>query len=175
MTTRPDPGRRVARLAILPMIVGPIVLAASWTILGIAANAQHVACWGGFNLTNIAGPLALDYRFYGNAGTALPLLTYIAQAIAAYAILYVAGRIALRFHATTICFAISVFGTVLVSLCFCVGYATSFSDLVNGGFLCGLGFELIPYGGLIAAVLAVVLGSLIGWLIQRQIDEASIR
>jgi hypothetical protein len=175
MTTRPDPRGRVARLVSLPLFVGPIVLAACWTILGIVANAQHVACWGGFNLTNIAGPLALDYRFYGNVGTALPLLAYIAQSIAAFGLLYAAGLIALRCRATSICFAISVFGSVLVSLCFCIGYATTFPDLANGGFLCDLGFELIPYGGLIAAVLAIVLGSLVGWQIQRRIDEAAIR
>jgi hypothetical protein len=175
MTTRPDPGRRIARLARLPILVGPIVLAMCWSVLAVVANAQHAACWGGFNLTNIAGPLSLDYRLYGNVGPALPLLMYAAMALSPYLLLYAAGLIALRSRATTIVFAISVFGTALVALCYCLGYATAYADLASGGFLCDLGFELIPFGGLIAAVLVIVLGSFIGWLIQRRTDEVATR
>jgi hypothetical protein len=175
MTTRPDPDRRLARYARLPILVGPIVLGVCWTVLGIVANAQRTACWDGFNLTNIAGSLALDYRFYGNVGPILPLVTYAAQAASAYLLLYAVGLIALRWHATTILFAISVFGTALVSLSYCVGYATTYSDLASGGILCDLGFELVPFGGIIAAVLVILLGSFIGWLIQRRTDGGATR
>jgi hypothetical protein len=175
MTTRPDPGRRLARYARLPILVGPIVLAACWTVLAIVANAQHAACWGGFNLTNIAGPLSLDYRFYANVSPLWPLLAYAVLAISPYLLLYAAGLIASRLRAMTVFFAISLVGTVLVSLCYCVGYATAYPDLASGGFLCGLGFELIPYGGLIAAVLVILLGSFIGWLIQRPADGGATR
>ncbi len=168
MTTRPDLGRRLARYARLPIVVGPIVLVACWTILGLVANVQHAACWDGFNLTNIAGSLALDYRFYGNIGPILPLAMYAVQAVSAYLLLYAAGLIALRMRAMTVVFAIAIVGTVIVSLAYCVGYATAYADLASGGILCDLVFELMPFGGLIAAVLVIVLGSLIGWLIQRR-------
>lgn len=175
MTTRPDLGRRIARFARLPILVGPIVLAACWTILAMVANAQHVACWGGFNLANIAGPLSLDYRLYANVSPVWPLLTYALLAALPYALLYAAGLIALRRRATTILVAIAGIGTAMVSLFYVVGYATSYPDLASGGFLCDLGFELIPYGGFIAAVVVIVLGSFIGWLIQRRMDGGAAR
>jgi hypothetical protein len=175
MTTRPDPGRRLARYARLPILVGPIVLAACWTILGIVANAQHAACWGGFDLANIAEPLSLDYRMYANVSPVWPLLTYALLAVSPYVLLYAAALIALRLRAMTVVFAISVIGTTLVSLSYCVGYATTYPDLAGGGFLCDLGFELIPYGGLIAAVLVILLGSFVGWLTDRRKGKVPTR
>ena len=175
MTTRLDLGRRIARLARLPILVGPIVLAVCWAIFALVASAQHASCWGGFNLANIAGPLSLDYRFYGNVSPVWPLLTYAALAVLPYLLLYAAGLVALRRGATTVLFAISVFGSALVSLSYCIGYATAYPDVAGGGFLCDLGFELIPYGGLIAAVLVILLGSLIGWLIQRRAGDTAMR
>jgi hypothetical protein len=173
MTTRPDPGRRVARLASVPIVVGPIVLAACWATLAIVANAQHAACWGGFNLTNIAGPLSLDYRLYANDSPVLPLLAYALLAVAPFLLLYGGGLFALRRRADPIFCAIALFGTAFVALFYCVGYATTYSDLANGGFLCDLGFALIPYGGLIAAGLAGIVGSIVGWLIQRSANSVA--
>jgi hypothetical protein len=175
MTMRPDPGRRAARLARLPILVGPIVLTVCWAVLAMVATAQHASCWGGFNLTSIAGPLSLDYRFYGDVSPVLPLLTYAVLAVSPYLLLYAAGLIALRRRATTILVAIAVFGTALVSLSYGIGYAATYPEIAGGGFLCDLGFELIPYGGLIAALLVILLGSLIGWLIQRRTGDPTTR
>lgn len=166
--------KRATRGASLPIVAGPIVLAVCWIVLGVFANAQHAACWGGFDASNIAGPLALNYRMDPNIGPALPLVGYAAQCVSAYALLFVSGYVAMRRGARTILLAISAYGTAIVSLFFCAAYVATYPDLRDGGMFCDLGFELIPYGGLILAAIVIAVGSLIGWLVDRR-SAAAVR
>lgn len=168
MISRPAANRRRAKLAGLPLIAGLLVLAACWTTLGLIAQAQHAACWDGFKLARIAGPLALDYKIDNDAGPVLPLLAYAAQSVSSYVLLFIAGLIAIRRNAWAILVAISPVGTVVVSLFFCAAYISTYPDLARGGFLCDLGFELIPFGGLTVAAFVIAAGSLIGWLAGRR-------
>jgi hypothetical protein len=57
---------------------------------------------------------------------------------------------------------------LIVSVFYCIGYFAAYSDLADGGFLCDLGFELVPYAALGLTVLSIALGSLIGWLVDRR-------
>jgi hypothetical protein len=159
---------RSTRRASFPIVVGPVVLAVCWIVLGLFAKAQHAACWGGLDVSNIAGPLALNYRMDPNVGPELPLLGYAAQCVSAYALLFVSGYVAMRRGARTILVAISAFGTTIVTLYFCAAYIATYPDLIHGGMFCDLGFALIPYGGLILAAIVIVIGSVVGWLLDRR-------
>jgi hypothetical protein len=173
MISRPPAKGRRARLAGLPLIAGPVVLALCWTTLGLVAQAQHATCWDGFKLARIAGPLALDYKIDNEAGPVLPLVAYAAQTVSSYVLLCIAGLIAARRKAWAILIAISPVGTVVVSLFFSAAYVATYSDLARGGFLCDLGFELIPFGGLTVAAFVIAAGSLIGWLAGRRRTNAA--
>ncbi|HEY5094723.1 MAG TPA: hypothetical protein VII69_06400 [Candidatus Eremiobacteraceae bacterium] len=175
MVSRPPGDRESARLTSLPIVIGPIVLALCWTTLGLVAQAQHASCWDGFKLARVAGPLALDYKFNDNVGPALPLLTYAMQAVSAYVLLFVFGVVAAQRSARAILVAISLIGTIVVSLFFCAAYVATYADLARGGFLCDLGFELIPFGGFALAVIVVAAGWLIGWLAGRRPTKAAGR
>ncbi len=168
MISRTGVTRRTTRRAYLPIIIGPIVLAVCWIGLGIFAGAQHAACWGGFDLTHIAGPLAMNYRLDPDVGPALPLLGYAAQSISAYVLLFLCGLVAMRRRSRTMLVAISAFGTAIVSLYFCAAYVAAYPELLDGGMFCDLGFELVPYGGLILAAVVIVVGTAVGWLIDRR-------
>ena len=163
MQTSPD-----SRFVRLPIIAGPIVLATCWIVFALVANAQHASCWGGFDLKNIAGPLALDYKIGYSLSPALPLLVYAAQSVASYLMLFVGGLIAFRLRSKPILVAISVFGTLVLSAFFCIAYAASYPDIFNGGMLCDLGFELVPYAGIVLTLALIAAGSLIGRLIGRR-------
>ena len=160
--------RRTTRRAYLPIVIGPIVLAVCWICLGILAGAQHAACWGGFDLTQIAGPLALNYRLDPDVGPALPLLEYAAQSISAFVLLFLCAIVAVRRRSRRTLVAISSFGTAIVSLYFCAAYIAAYPELLDGGMFCDLGFELIPYGGLILAAIVSVVGTVVGWLLDRR-------
>lgn len=175
MVLRPPTDGQSARFVRLPIVIGPVVLALCWTILGLVAHARHASCWDGFNLARIAGPLASDYKFSSNAGPVLPLLTYAAQAFSAYVLLFVFGVVAARRGAQAIVLAMSLIGTIVVSLFFCTAYIATYSDLARGGFLCDLGFELIPFGGFALAVFVVAAGWLIGWIAGRRPEKAAGR
>jgi len=168
MMSRTGVTRRTTRRAYLPIVIGPIVLAVCWIVIGVLAGAQHAACWGGFELTKVAGPLALNYRLDPNVGPALPLFGYAAQSISAYLLLFLCGLIAVRRRSRTTLVAISSIGTAIVSLYFCAAYIAAYRDLLDGGMFCDLGFELIPYGGLILAAVVIVVGTAVGWLIDRR-------
>ena len=116
MMSRTGATRRTTRRAYLPIVIGPIVLAVCWICLGILAGAQHAACWGGFDLTQIAGPLALNYRMDPDVGPALPLLGYAAQSISAFVLLFLCAIVAVRRRSRRILVAISAFGTLGVLL-----------------------------------------------------------
>jgi hypothetical protein len=168
MMSRTDATRRTTRRSSLPIVIGPVVLGVCWIALGVVAGAQHAACWGGFDLASIAGPLALNYRLDPDLGPALPLFGYAAQCISAYLLLFLCGLVAMGRRSKTIFVAISAFGTVIVSLYFCGAYLAAFPALLDGGMFCDLGFELIPYGGLILAAVVAVVGTVVGWLIDRR-------
>ena len=157
-----------ARLARLPIFAGPIVLAACWIVFALVASARHASCWGGFNLKNIAGALDIDFKIGYDVPAAVPLFVYAAQTFASYLMLFVGGLIAFRRRSKPILIAISIFGTLAISTFFCVAYAATYSDIFNGGMLCDLGFELIPYAGFVLTLVVIAAGSLIGWMIGRR-------
>lgn len=60
-----------------------------------------------------------------------------------------------------------VIGPIVLAVCWIALGVLAGAQHASGMF-CDLGFELIPYGGLVLAAFVIVVGTVVGWLIDRR-------
>jgi hypothetical protein len=158
-----EAGRRTL-LCWLPLAVGAVVLSLCWIAMAVllTLNGGTTCFMGGMGLGSVGNALAHDLGFWDDSGlgAAIALLIYAAVSLAPFLMLSGCVRLAARGRTTLFLVVLAGVGTAFVSLYDVLGFSAAYADLAQGGFLCGLAFELVPIGGVIAGACAVVVGSL---------------
>ncbi len=164
----PSDARRRRLLGWLPLIAGAVVLAfcGSGIALALALNGG-ANCFERPGLRGVGDHVAFQMHIWNQSGlgSALALVIYAVVCLLPYALLSGCVRLAARGRTTLLLVVLAFTGTAFVALFDALGFWTAYDDLQHGGLMCGLAFDLLPIGGLIAGACAATAGTLAGLLI----------
>ncbi|HKX06951.1 MAG TPA: hypothetical protein VJN67_02100 [Stellaceae bacterium] len=160
-------GRR-RMLVWLPLVSGAIVLAICWVTLGIALMLSGASCLPAPGLRAMGDQIAFQLKIWDETGLGsdLALVIYAVVCVLPYALLSGCVRLAARGRTTLFLAVLAITGTVFVALFDALGFWAAYDDLSHSSMLCGLAFDLVPVGGLIAGACAATAGSLVALVIE---------
>jgi hypothetical protein len=156
----------------LPVVAGAGALMLIWLALSVAVRSSNGSCLGGMSLQAVGDALSYDLPFVGDHAfsSALALLTYASVSFIPFLLLWGCVLLTARPSSTRFLAVQAIIGVALISIYYALGYAAAYPDLVHGGLLCDLLFDLVPLGGVVAGAGAVVIGSLTALLFARRIS-----
>ena len=162
-----DAGRR-RMLWWLPLVSGATVLAICWVTLGVALMLSGASCLPEPGLRAMGDHIAFQLHIWDESGfgSDLALVIYAVVCVLPYALLSGCVRLAARGRTTLFLAVLAIIGTVFVVFFDALGFWAAYDDLSHSNFLCGLAFDLMPIGGLIAGACAATAGSLVALLIE---------
>jgi hypothetical protein len=159
----------------LPVVAGAGALVLIWFALSVAVSSNDGSCLGGMSLQAVGDALSYDLPFVGDhafAGT-LALLAYAGVSFIPFLLLWGCVLLTARASSTRFLAVQAITGVALISIYYALGYAAAYPDLVHGGMLCDLLFDLVPLGGVVAGAGAIVVGSLTALVFARQRSASS--
>jgi hypothetical protein len=125
-------------------------------------------CLSGPGLMGVGDHLAFQMKIWDESGvgSALALVVYAAFCLAPYLLLSACVRLAARSRTTLFLGVLAIVGTTFVALFDALGFWAAYDDLSHGSFLCGMTFDLLPVGGLVAGACAATAGLLFALAIE---------
>lgn len=154
----------------LPVVEGAGALLLIWLALSVAVRSNDGSCLGGMSLQAVGDALSYDLPFVGDRAfsSTLALLTYAGVSFIPFLLLWGCVLLTARAGSTRFLAVQAITGVALISIYYALGYAAAYPDLVHGGMLCDLLFDLVPLGGIVAGAGAVVVGSLTALVFTRK-------
>lgn len=164
-----DAGRR-RMLWWLPLVSGAVVLLLCCIALMVALGIDERTCLPQPGLRGLGDHTAFELGVWepSGLGSALALVLYAVVCLVPYALVSGCVRLAARGRTTLFLAVLAIIGTVFMALFDAFGFWAAYDDFSHSSFLCGIAFDLLPVGGLIAGACAATAGSLVALLIERR-------
>lgn len=153
----------------LPLVSGAVVLMLCGIMLAVALMLSGGAnCLPEPGFRALGDHVAFQLHIWDESGfgSDLALVLYAAVCMVPYALLSGCVRLAARGRTTLFLAVLAIIGTAFMALFDALGFWAAYDDLSHSGFLCGLAFDLMPIGGLIAGACAATAGSLVALLVE---------
>lgn len=110
--------------------------------------------------------LAHDFNIFDvPGGIALSIAVYIGVSFTPFLLLWGCLLLAQRSRSDRFLITLSCLGVALMAIYFVIGFAIAYADLARGSWLCGLGFDLVPIGGVILGGGIIILSTLVAWVV----------
>ena len=165
----PGEARRRRTLGWLPLMAGASVLVLCWIALAVALVLTGGAnCLPEPGLRAVGDHVAFQLGIWDESGlgSALALVIYAAVCLVPYALLSGCVRLAARGRSMLFLAVLALVGTVFMALFDVLGFWAAYGDLSHSGFMCGIAFDLLPVGGLVAGACAATAGGLAALVIE---------
>jgi hypothetical protein len=152
----------------LPLVSGAVLLLLCSVALVAALGISDRTCLPQPGLRGLGDHAAFQLGIWNASGlgSALALVLYAVVCLMPYALVSGCVRLAARGRTTLFLAVHAIVGTVFIALYDAFGFWAAYDDFSHSSFLCGIAFDLLPIGGLIAGACAATAGSLIALLIQ---------